>query len=363
MKTTGEDASSKHLLILEADVTPTLSSMQHYFSNSLPDDANKKSKKGNNVASSPATTRLTNTLSKSMLLFHTLIEVAASNPALESAKAVQVILGCAGKPALPLPANVVYMDGSIGLGVEVESVLERIHERAKSELLEAKNELQKRRANAIMGLDENNVSETSDLTEAAIASIPKSPEGDDASKYSNPITIVNDTFIAWIDTVGSSIRRAVMWPVSQLQVLQEDYTFSRIQANNRVVHVLSDQRPFVQFLQRSLHADWRIVWYDATKESDVTLYQQREAAGIAIVCCSTDDTTRAFLMATIPKDRELQSQQVLSVVVEKQAQDEEGQVTTISIGEVHENLFSQVRDLLSEGKTIEEVQDIVDLIR
>lgn len=351
MKTAGEDATSKQLLVMEADVTPTLTSIQHYFSFSLPDDTKQKQKSIVD-ASSQSTASLTNNLSKSMLLFHSLIESAASNPAFHSVSTVQVVLGCAGKPALPLPENVVYMDGSIGLGVEVESVLEQMHEQVKSKLLEAKTESQQRRAKVHLGIDESNVLENPDPTGA-------SAEDSETSA----IAIVNDTFFAFIDTVGSSIRRTIMWPVVQIQGLQEDYAFWRLQANNRVVHVLSDQRTFVQFLQRSLHADWRIVWYDATKDSDVSLYQQREAAGIAIVCCSTDETTRAFLMATASNNKELQTQQVLSILIDKQAQDEEVEATTISIREVHENLFAQVRVLLSEGKTVEEVQEIVDLIR
>lgn len=375
MRTSSSSGSAKNLLVLEADVTPASSScsIDNYF-----DPTNPTTK--NSASNTMSTVTNSKNLSKAMLLFHSLIDTARAASVLKSpTEAVQVVLGCCGKPALPLPANVVYIDASIGLGVEVESVLERMHHQVQSELLAVKQEGDERRTEAKSARrEERSVKAAAAPSNLSFSSVVDSENEIDDSKPSLAARVVystNTTIMTWIDTVGFSIRQAAAWTVDHVQDLQEDFTFWHRRSNARVVHVLSDQRPFVQFLQRSLHADWRIVWYDATKNSDVALYvenkENSKAGSISVVCCSTDDTTRAFLLGMTKDASEekelLQRQRVLAVVVQKQQSDKcynlDKTGTVIGIREVHDNLFCQVRDLLSEGKTVEEVQEIVDLIR
>jgi hypothetical protein len=154
-----------------------------------------------------------------------------------------------------------------------------------------------------------------------------------------------------VDTVGSSIRQAAAWALLYLNEIH-DHKFR----SHRVVHVLSDQRAFVQFLQQSLR-DWRIVWYDANKESDVELYRKSDTP-ISVVCCGSDLVTCAFLAATTTATKA----KILAVLEQPTALVPAG-VSIISIEEVHNALFSHVRDMLADGKTPEEIRELLCLIR
>ena len=326
------------LLVLEADITPY--SLEQYF------------------VKNPQN----NTLSKAVLLFDSLVATATKKGVLASpSEAVKVVLGCSsGKPALSLSdtTTTIYLDTHNGLGVQVNSILERMHTEV---VVEAEFAAKKKKKTGTHKTNEKTGSTSAAAPKQQHTSAPMIASllsGKKTTPQEYLQVVVNET-ITLVDTVGSSIRQTAAWTVEYLQEIH-NINFR----SHRVVHVLSDQRHFVQFLQQSLR-DWRIVWYDANKESDVELYRNNGDAAISVVCCGNDVTTSAFLAATTTTMTTTTTgmpPRILAIVEQPTALVPSG-VSTISIQEVHNNLFSHVRDLLSDGKTPEEVQELVDFIR
>lgn len=311
------------LLVMEADITP--SCPIDYF---LKTPQNDK-------------------FSEAALVLNSLVATARKHDVLTSkVEAVKVVLSCC-KPALPLSSQDVYVDAHSALGVQVNSVLERMHREVEAELV-GQRDLH------VLEDDPNNVigmgSEQSPEQRRSTSPVTLVSSERAAREYL--VWVVNES-ILFVDMIGSSIRQAASLCMAFLAEVHGDKFRS-----HRVVHVLSDQQPFVEFLQMSLR-DWRIVWYDANKGSDVELYKSSGGA-ISVVCCGNDLTTTALLAATTTMASK--PTRVLAILAEPTGFIPLG-VSTIYIHEVHNTLFSHIRGLLAEGKAPDEVQEIVDLIR
>ena len=314
---------SYRLLVLEADITPW--SSNEYFTKTPQNDK----------------------FSKVELLLNSLIATARKNGVLSSdAEAVKVVLSSC-RPALPLSSHDIYMDVHSGLGVQVSSLLERMHQEFEAEMVEH---------SARRALDDTPSKEVSLESQQSPQQLPSATPASlvtgkrTAREYI--LWTVNES-IVFVDMIGSSIRKAVAWCVTYLTDVHGDAFRSQ-----RVVHVLSDQQPFVHFLQQSLR-DWRIVWYDANKGSDVELYKNSGAA-ISVICCGNDLTTSALLAATTTLASK--TTRVLAIFEQPTGFVPFG-VSTLFIHEVHNSLFSHIHSLLAEGKMPNEVQEIIDLMR
>ena len=316
-------ANTSPLLVMEADMTP--SSINDYF----------------------LKTPQNNKFSEAVLVLNSLVATARNHGVLTSkTNVVKVVLSCC-KPALPLSSQDVYIDAHSGLGVEVNSVLERMHREVEAELVgqPALHTLEDNRSKGIgMGSPQS--------SEQRHSSTPTRLVRSERAAREYLLWAVNESII-FVDMIGSSIRHAASLCMTYLAEVHGDKF-----RNHRVVHVLSDQQPFVEFLQNSLR-DWRIVWYDANKESDVELYINAGGA-ISVVCCGNDLTTSALLAATTTMAST--PTRVLAILAQPAGFTPLG-VSTIYIHEVHNALFSHIHGLLAEGKTPEEVQEIVHLIR
>ena len=311
------------LLVLEADITPW--STNEYFLNIPQNDK----------------------FSMASLVLDSLIATARKNGVLPSkGRAVKVVLSSC-RPALPLSSQDIYMDTHSGLGVQVSSVLERMHRELEAELVEQ---------SALHPLNDTTSTEIARASQQLPQQLPSATpasqvRGERAAR--EYLLRAANASIVLVDMIGSSIRQAATWCVTYLSDVHGD-TFR----SHRVVHVLSDQRPFVRFLQQSLR-DWRIVWYDANKRSDVELYKNSGAA-ISVVCCGSDLTTSALLAATT---RLVSKKRRVLAIFEQTTPFVPSGVSTMFIQDVHNSLFSQIHTLLAEGKTPEEVQEIINLIR
>lgn len=302
------------MLVLEADVTP--SSLEQHFS------ANAVAIEG---------------LSKALVLFQSL-SATADRLLPSSSDTVRVVLGT-GKPTLPLDDDVIYVDALKGLSTQVNAALEELHDLVEFDFHAGKKEALRRK--------EEEAASTPQPLEPT-ASLSMRLGGDKPIK--ERIQILIQEGIERVDSIGSSIRQAATWTADFATQIHDDYILS-----HRVIHVLSDERSFVQFLQSSLQ-DWRIVWYNATNENDVQLYLETETAISVVCCCSGDFTTKALLAATTAES----NGRVLAVMDDDDKALVPPGVTTISVQAVHDHMFSNIRELLSEGKTVAEVQEVID---
>lgn len=306
--------NDSRMLVLEADVTP--SSLEQHFS-------------VNAIALEE--------LSKALVLFQSL-SATAERLLPSSSDTVRVVLGT-GKPTLPLDDNVIYVDALKGLSAQVNAALEELHDLVEFDFHASKKEALRRK--------EEEAASTPQPSEPT-ASLSMRLGGDKPTK--EKIQILIQEGIERVDSIGSSIRQAATWTADFAKQIHDDHILS-----HRVIHVLSDERSFVQFLQSSLQ-DWRIVWYNATNENDVQLYLETETAISVVCCCSGDFTTKALLAATTAES----SGRVLAVMEDDDKALVPSGVTTISVQAVHDNMFSNIRELLSEGKTVAEVQEVID---
>ncbi|KAI2490500.1 hypothetical protein MHU86_24077 [Fragilaria crotonensis] len=285
--------------------------------------------------------------SEAVLVLNSLVATARKHDVLTSkVEAVKVVLSCC-KPALPISSQDVYVDAHSALGVQVNSVLERMHREVEAELV-GQRDLH------VLEDDPSNVIEmgSEQSPEQRRSTSPVTLVSSERAAREYLVWVVNES-ILFVDMIGSSIRHAASLCMAYLAEVRGDKFRS-----HRVIHVLSDQQPFVEFLQMSLR-DWRIVWYDANKGSDVELYKNSGGA-ISVVCCGNDLTTSALLAATTTMVSK--PTRVLAILAEPTGFIPLG-VSTIYIHEVHNALFSHIRGLLAEGKAPVEVQEIVDLIR
>ena len=310
---------TSRLLVLEADITAC--SMDQYFGGHAPNASR---------------------LSEAVLMLEALTATATKQGVLSSSsEAVKVVLG-SNQPTLPLSSQDIYLDTLHGLGVQVNSVLERMHREIEADLAATR----KGRHGDTDSLETPQPPDSNQpISTATVTSHPR--ETNTASEHLR--AVVDGSFML-VDTIGSSIRQAVSWALLYLKEIHDDKFRS-----HRIVHVLSDQRAFVHFLQQSLR-DWKIVWYDANQASDVELYRKTDTA-ISVVCCGSDVATSAFLAATTTANKA----KILAVFEQPTSMVPPG-VSIISIQEVHNALFSHVRDMLADDKTPEEIRELTRLI-
>jgi len=316
-----------NIFVVEVDATPP--SMKDYFENSL-------------------TSQETLNLSRAALISQTLVSTAVEKQIISSSsQAVQVVLGTRARSPLKSRENQIYIDASNGVQFQIQTVLENMAEDAEADFLKARDMVRTR--------DETNDEGAECVDPSQLKEMSK-----DILKPILPVRYVQFVLlqvITLVDSVGSTIRQATS---STVDYLQKKY--DKCVHTHRVVHVLSDEQLFIQFLQQCLRG-WHIVWYDSNKAGDVDQYIKTETP-ITVICCSNDDVTKAFAkIVTMGKPQLLLIFQQLQIDNNNKIEYTSNGVSNLSIQEVHNNIFSQVRKLLVEGKTTGEVQEELDLIQ
>ena len=112
--------------------------------------------------------------------------------------------------------------------------------------------------------------------------------------------------------------------------------------------------------------EWTVIAFDAL--DNVETIREMEDDGVTFVCCQTDEATSAIvcslllngggganrLVALVQDESCASSLRDLAIDLKK-----ETNIEIVSVKGVHADLFGQARELLSSGKTPEEVQDSI----
>jgi len=315
-----------NIFVLEADVTP--SSLEGYCSNVIGKQESLN-------------------LSLVTLMSNTLASTAVENHVLSScSQAVQVVLGTRERSLLRIEGSQIYVNAANELRAQIRTEIKNMSNDVAAEFLDTKAE-------------EKSQKEKED--EEAAAANPKISEliteaTEDVVKPGTPEQYLQFALlqaVTLVDMVGSTIRQATSLTANFIKKKYEDLFLS-----HRVVHVLSDEDALNQFLKVSLEG-WRVVWYDCNKAGDLEQYTQVDTP-ITIVCCSSDAMTKLFLNTFATG-----KPHVLAIFQQQlRPSDEVHQavkgVSSLSIQQIHNTIFSRVRDLLLEGKTTKEVQEMMD---
>ena len=297
-------AGGQSILLMESDVTLSLPT---YFDRQ------------------PATNATTNggsaALSKTLLLSRALAAAAQQKGVLQDdASVVHVVVGT-GPTRFQLPANTTYMDAKQVLASEIEARVEKMHEG----WIQTQQQQQQQHDTV-------------------------SPEEQDERKLPLSTAGVGERVLAFVELVGMRIRlgseRAAR---TTLEVVQERLF------PTRTLHVLSDQRAFVQYLRGALK-DWRIVWYDSNNASDVELYRiaMNEPVLSVICCCEQDETSLVFLSEVTDSPSSILvvlDHEYTKTSLEPIVQDRSAYLSALSVREVHRALFTAVREELEQNGT------------
>mmetsp|Transcript_13496 Transcript_13496/g.14985 ORF Transcript_13496/g.14985 Transcript_13496/m.14985 type:complete len:606 (-) Transcript_13496:10-1827(-) len=310
------------ICVLEVDATPT--SLKDYFHNTL-------------------AIQETLNLLQAALMSETLISFAVKKHIISSnSHAVQVVLGTRARSQVEGKENVIYIEATRGVKFQIRKILENMARDAEAGLLRAKDMIK----TSSETNDGAEFMDTSSLKDVSIGVL----------KPILPVRYVQFALIqaiTLVDSVGSVVRQVTS---STIDYLQKNYKHFH---QYRVVHVISDEKKIIEFLQQCFQG-WRIIWYDSNKADNINQYI-KTITPITIICCSTDEITEAFAkVITMGKPQVLLIFQQLQL---KSENDRINGVSTLNVQEVHNNIFSQVRELLLEGKTKEEVQKELELIQ
>jgi hypothetical protein len=168
-----------------------------------------------------------------------------------------------------------------------------------------------------------------------------------------------------MDGVGKRIRRTA---TTSLEAIARSHT------EKKVLHVVSDERGTAEWLFDSMRrAGWTILWHD-TSAGQNDWCHQLEPDSIVIVSCSTDDKTcnsACHLVSSRPDlvfDNvtflfENNSSQDTFHLLMKQLlgeQDESPALKSMTVSNIHNQIFQCSRELLASNKSVHETQSSLD---
>lgn len=217
-------------------------------------------------------------------------------------------------------ANCIYVNGPAAVGVEVSSLLERMHNQ-----LTAKSQ---------------------DTTTTELSA----KEG-------------------YLEFIGRKLREGSAHTVNAVARLLTS-------RSEKVVHVLSDDASIAQWVQETLALTnkWIVTWYNP---HDGSIERYREVAArndsVSFVCCQSDEATCSVICSLLTNDPTCNASVVALVRDESCAStlrdvcaelgSRESSIEILSVASIHNCLFEHVRDLLASGKAPSEVQESIDLIQ
>jgi hypothetical protein len=242
---------------------------------------------------------------------------------------VNVIIGSGKRHAKLEDINTIYINGPSVVGVEVASLLERMHSHvvvssAQSEEVEVLVEVE--------------------------AAAPVEP----------PLRFPFSLF----EFVGAKLRQVVAHTVTAVTTLLP-------KGDDKVVHVVSDHSSVALWLRRTL-TEWNVSWYNAhsgianyhdaiVKNEDVTFVScQSDEATCCVICSLLTDDTRVAPSRIVALVEEESCASMLTTLVAELNKD--AHVEILCIKSIHTGRFEHVRHLLANGKTPSQVQELIDLI-